>query len=223
MNLVYCIEDDESIRELILYALKNAGFEAVGFESGQELDLGQVPDIFLLDIMLPGEDGYQILQRIRKNPETSKTPVIMLTSKTSEFDKVRALDMGADDYMDKPFGVMELISRIKAVLRRSSESVQTGQICISGICLDQNKHRVFSGQREITLTPKEFDLLHYLMKNQGIVLSRDKIMNQVWGFDFEGETRTVDVHIRTLRMKLGENGHLVETVRGVGYRFGGDS
>ncbi|HZH93141.1 MAG TPA: response regulator transcription factor [Tissierellaceae bacterium] len=222
MSLIYCVEDDESIRELILYALKNAGFEAEGFESGKELDLGKMPDILLLDIMLPGEDGYEILSRIRRNPKTSDLPVIMLTSKTSEFDKVRALDMGADDYMDKPFGVMELISRIRAVLRRSGGKKTPDKLCINGICLDWEKHRVTAEDKEVVLTPKEFDLLQYLMENQGIVLSRDKIMNQVWGFDFEGETRTVDVHIRTLRMKLGDSGESVQTVRGIGYRFGGD-
>jgi two-component system alkaline phosphatase synthesis response regulator PhoP len=216
------VEDDESIRELILYALKNAGFEAQGFESGKELDFSTIPDILLLDIMLPGDDGYEILSKVRKNPRTSDMPVIMLTSKTSEFDKVRALDMGADDYMDKPFGVMELISRIRAVLRRSGQRKPLDQICLHGICLDSKKHRVMVDDKEIILTPKEFDLLQYLMENQGIVLSRDKIMNQVWGFDFEGETRTVDVHIRTLRMKLGDNGESVQTVRGIGYRFGGD-
>ncbi|WP_409228447.1 winged helix-turn-helix domain-containing protein [Gudongella sp. SC589] len=222
MSLIYCVEDDESIRELILYALKNAGFEAQGFESGKELDFSTIPDILLLDIMLPGDDGYEILSKVRKNPRTSDMPVIMLTSKTSEFDKVRALDMGADDYMDKPFGVMELISRIRAVLRRSGQRKPLDQICLHGICLDSKKHRVMVDDKEIILTPKEFDLLQYLMENQGIVLSRDKIMNQVWGFDFEGETRTVDVHIRTLRMKLGDNGESVQTVRGIGYRFGGD-
>lgn len=222
MSLIYCVEDDESIRELILYALKNAGFEAYGFESGKELDFSTIPDILLLDIMLPGDDGYAILSKVRKNPRTSGLPVIMLTSKTSEFDKVRALDMGADDYMDKPFGVMELISRIRAVLRRSGQKKPSDQICFHGICLDSKKHRVMVDDKEVILTPKEFDLLHYLMENQGIVLSRDKIMNHVWGFDFEGETRTVDVHIRTLRMKLGDNGESVQTVRGIGYRFGGD-
>lgn len=222
MSLVYCVEDDESIRELILYALKNAGFEAQGFESGKELDFSMIPDILLLDIMLPGDDGYEILSKVRNNPRTSDLPVIMLTSKTSEFDKVRALDMGADDYMDKPFGVMELISRIRAVLRRSGGRRPPDQICLHGICLDSKKHRVMADEKEVILTPKEFDLLQYLMENQGIVLSRDKIMNQVWGFDFEGETRTVDVHIRTLRMKLGDNGEAVQTVRGIGYRFGGD-
>jgi two-component system alkaline phosphatase synthesis response regulator PhoP len=222
MSLIYCVEDDENIRELILYALKNAGFEAQGFESGKELDFSVIPDILLLDIMLPGEDGYEILSRIRKNPRTLDLPVIMLTSKTSEFDKVRALDMGADDYMDKPFGVMELISRIRAVLRRTGGRSTPDQICLHGICLDSKKHRVMVDDKEVILTPKEFDLLQYLMENQGIVLSRDKIMNHVWGFDFEGETRTVDVHIRTLRMKLGDSGESVQTVRGIGYRFGGD-
>ncbi|MGM0396410.1 MAG: response regulator transcription factor [Bacillota bacterium] len=219
--MIYCVEDDESIRELILYALKNAGFEAIGFENGKELDFQTLPDLMLLDIMLPGEDGYEILSRVKNNPRTSYIPIIMLTSKTNEFDKVRALDMGADDYMDKPFGVMELLSRIKAVLRRSGKRETSGQICLHGVCIDTQQHKVMEEEREVVLTPKEFDLLHYLMSNQGIVLSRDKIMNEVWGFDFEGETRTVDVHIRTLRMKLGDSGEFIETVRGIGYKFGG--
>jgi len=222
LSLIYCVEDDESIRELILYALKNAGFDALGFESGSDLNFETVPDLLLLDIMLPGDDGYEILTKIRKNPRIAHIPIIMLTSKTSEYDKVRALDMGADDYMDKPFGVMELLSRIKAVLRRSGAQKTSEGLCLHGVCLDPERHRVIVNDREIVLTPKEFDLLHYLMRNQGLVLSRDKIMNEVWGFDFEGETRTVDVHIRTLRMKLGDSGESIETVRGIGYRFGGD-
>lgn len=221
MKLVYCVEDDESIRELVLYALKNEGYEAVGFESGDGLFSVPVPDLILLDIMLPGADGYQILKQIRREPRVSGVPVIMLTSKTSEFDKVRALDMGADDYMVKPFGVMELLSRIRAVLRRSAPKDDNGLFCSGDVCLDYDKHIVKSGNKEVVLTPKEFDLLHYLIRNSGMVLTRDKIMNEVWGFDFEGESRTVDVHIRTLRMKLGEAGESVQTVRGVGYKFGG--
>jgi len=221
MSLIYCVEDDESIRELILYALKNAGFEVKGFESGKNLIQETVPDLILLDIMLPGEDGYSLLTKIRRNSLFSSVPVIMLTSKTSEFDKVKALDMGADDYIDKPFGVMELISRIKAVLRRSIPKVKANIISLHGISLDNSKHIVEAFGENITLTPKEFELLQYLMTNSEIVLSRDKIMNEVWGFDFEGESRTVDVHIRTLRMKLGESGDRIQTVRGIGYRFGG--
>ena len=221
MKLIYCIEDDESIRELVLYALRNEGHNAVGFESGEGLFTSPIPDLVLLDIMLPGADGYSILKQLRNDSRTQGVPVIMLTSKTSEFDKVRALDMGADDYIAKPFGVMELLSRIRAVLRRAQPRIEADAISIGGVSLDYEKHLVTTNGKEIILTPKEFDLLHYLMKNQGLVLTREKIMNVVWGFDFEGESRTVDVHIRTLRMKLGDAGESVQTVRGVGYKFGG--
>ncbi|SRR5690554_2719992 len=221
MSLIYCVEDDESIRELILYALRNGNFEVKGFESGIDLFKEKAPDLFLLDIMLPGDDGYALLEKIRRNPELSEVPVIMLTSKTSEFDKVKALDMGADDYIDKPFGVMELISRIKAVLRRTAPKEKSDSIYSHDINLDHNKHTVEANGENVVLTPKEFDLLYYLMINPEIVLSRDRIMNEVWGFDFEGESRTVDVHIRTLRMKLGQSGDRIQTVRGLGYKFGG--
>jgi two-component system alkaline phosphatase synthesis response regulator PhoP len=221
MKLIYCVEDDESIRELVLYALKNEGYDAVGFESGEGLVNAKVPDLILLDIMLPGADGYSILKQLRKESQTREVPVIMLTSKTSEFDKVRALDMGADDYIPKPFGVMELLSRIRAVLRRAQPRSDAVYLTAGGVSLDYEKHMVLANGKEVVLTPKEFDLLYYLMKNSGLVLTRDKIMNEVWGFDFEGESRTVDVHIRTLRMKLGDAGEYVQTVRGVGYKFGG--
>ena len=221
MKLIYCVEDDESIRELVLYALKNEGYDAVGFESGEGLVNAKVPDLILLDIMLPGADGYSILKQLRKESQTREVPVIMLTSKTSEFDKVRALDMGADDYIPKPFGVMELLSRIRAVLRRAQPRSDAVYLTAGGVSLDYEKHMVLANGKEVVLTPKEFDLLYYLMKNSGLVLTRDKIMNEVWGFDFEGESRTVDVHIRTLRMKLGDVGEYVQTVRGVGYKFGG--
>lgn len=221
MKLIYCVEDDESIRELVLYALKNEGYDAVGFESGEGLVNAKVPDLILLDIMLPGADGYSILKQLRKESQTREVPVIMLTSKTSEFDKVRALDMGADDYIPKPFGVMELLSRIRAVLRRAQPRSDAVYLTAGGVSLDYEKHMVLANGKEVVLTPKEFDLLYYLMKNSGLVLTRDRIMNEVWGFDFEGESRTVDVHIRTLRMKLGDAGEYVQTVRGVGYKFGG--
>lgn len=225
MPLIYCIEDDESIRELILYALNNSGFEAKGFEKGDLFfeDLSSnLPNLVLLDIMLPGDDGYTILEKLKSNYKTKKVPVIMLTSKTSEFDKVKGLDMGADDYIEKPFGVMELISRIKAVLRRVRNYEENdSKLCIDILCIDNKKHEVEVDGKAITLTFKEFELLNYLMRNKGIVLSRDKIMNEIWGFDFEGESRTVDVHIRTLRMKLGKAGELIQTVRNVGYKIEG--
>ena len=219
MSLIYCIEDDDSIRELVVYALKNNGFKAIGFETGESIFEEAIPDLILLDIMLPGDDGYTILEKLKGNFKTADIPVIMLTSKTSEFDKVKALDMGADDYVEKPFGVMELISRVKAVLRRYNKPNK--KLSLGDIVLDYEKYLVKVKGKEVVLTHKEFELLYYLMKNQGIVLSRDKIMNQVWGFDFEGESRTIDVHIRTLRLKLGDSGKYIQTVRNVGYKMGG--
>lgn len=225
MELIYCVEDDESIRELIIYALNNSGFETLGFENGEDLFKNldaNIPSLILLDIMLPGEDGYTILNKLKSNSRTSSIPIIMLTSKTSEFDKVKGLDMGADDYIPKPFGVMELISRIKAVLRRSTKvKSNTQKLTFNEISIDMDKHLVTVQGKEVILTYKEFELLYYLIQNQGIVLSREKIMNQIWGFDFEGESRTVDVHIRTLRLKLGESGKYIQTIRSVGYKIGG--
>lgn len=170
--------------------------------------------------MLPGEDGYSILKKLRANPITSDIPVIMLTAKNSEFDKVKALDMGADDYIEKPFGIMELISRIKAVLRRSNRNNKGKKLTYKEITIYYDKYLVTVDGKEVSLTHKEFQLLYYLMKNQGIVLSRNKIMNEIWGFDYEGETRTIDVHIRTLRLKLGDAGKYIQTVRNVGYKLG---
>lgn len=225
MKVIYCVEDDESIRELIIYALKNNGFEVKGFENGNdlynEIQL-KLPDLILLDIMLPGDDGYKILCNIRRNNNTKDISVIMLTAKTSEYDKVKGLDMGADDYISKPFGVMELISRVNAVLRRSTRKEdKQSLICIDNLCLDEEKRIVTVDGREVSLTFKEFELLHYLLKNKNIVLSRDKIMGKVWETDFEGESRTVDVHIRTLRLKLGDAGKIIQTIRNVGYKIGG--
>src|SRR5690554_6947243 len=180
MSLIYCIEDDESIRELVVYALNNNGFEAVGFENGDTLFDSPIPDLIILDIMLPGEDGYTILKKLRSNFRTSDIPIIMLTAKTSEFDKVKSLDMGADDYIEKPFGIMELISRVKAVLRRSNKKSTTTKLIFKEISMDYEKYRVSVDDKEITLTHKEFELLYYLMKNQEIVLSRNQIMNKVW-------------------------------------------
>ncbi|GFN36177.1 response regulator transcription factor [Tepidimicrobium xylanilyticum] len=219
MPLIYCIEDDESIRELVVYALKNNGFEAVGFESGEGLFNHPLPDLIILDIMLPGDDGYVLLKKLKSNFKTSDIPVIMLTAKTSEYDKVKSLDMGADDYIEKPFGIMELISRVKAVMRRTSRD-RNNKLNFNEISINYGKRLVTVNGKEISLTHKEFELLTYLMKNQGLVLSRNQIMNQVWGFDFEGETRTIDVHIRTLRLKLGDAGKYIQTIRNVGYKLG---
>lgn len=219
MPLIYIIEDDEDIRELVLYALKSNGFEAKGFESGHTLFKSPIPDLILLDIMLPGDDGYTILNKLKKNFRTSDIPVIMLTAKTSELDKVKSLDMGADDYIEKPFGIMELISRVKAVLRRSKRN-ENRVVSFREITIDYDKYLVTVNDKNIKLTHKEFELLYYLVRNQGLVLSREKIMNEVWGFEFEGETRTIDVHIRTLRLKLGNAGKYIHTIRNVGYKLG---
>ena len=225
MKMVYCVEDDESIRQLVLYALKNNGFETKGFENGDDLyaELQHtIPNLILLDIMLPGDDGYKILDNIRKNHNTKDIPVIILTAKTNEYDKVKGLDMGADDYISKPFGVMELISRVNAVLRRSLKTDNKDNILsIGNLTVDESKRTVTVDNKEVNLTFKEFELLLYLLRNKNMVLSRDKIMNEVWETDFEGESRTVDVHVRTLRLKLGDAGKIIQTIRNVGYKIGG--
>jgi len=219
---VFVVEDDESIREIVIYALCSAGFESRGFETGDEffaaLDAG-LPSLLLLDIMLPRDDGLSILRRLRSAASTKKLPVIMLTAKNSEYDKVKGLDMGADDYISKPFGVMELLSRVNAVLRRSGME-HSERMEISGLSLDHSRREIRSGNETIQLTFKEYELLYYLMLNAGLVLSRSKIMEIVWGYDFEGESRTVDMHIKTLRQKLGASGNLIKTVRNVGYKLG---
>lgn len=223
--MIYCVEDDAGIRELVIYSLENTGTDARGFESGKELfDVlsgENLPDLILLDIMLPGEDGVSILKKLRRNPETEKIPVILLTAKDTEYDKVIGLDSGADDYVTKPFGIMELISRIKAVLRRSGNSsnpTKSDIYVIKDVVLDSKRHTVTAGGNPVELTLKEFELLKLLMKNEGNVITRDILLEQIWGYDFDGETRTIDVHIRTLRQKLGQSGEIVKTVRGVGYR-----
>ena len=223
MSKIYCVEDDESIRELIVYALNSSGYEGSGFERGEDFFLQlekSLPDLILLDIMLPGDDGLTILKNIKKNISTKNIPVILLTAKTAEYDIVKGLDMGADDYIPKPFGVMELMSRVKAVLRRIGPSNSSDVITLNSITIDYEKRIVKIEDEVIKLTYKEFELLYYLLKNQNIVLTREMIMNEVWGFDFEGETRTVDVHIGTLRQKLGESGKLIQTIRNVGYKVG---
>jgi len=219
--MIYVVEDDEEIRGIVTYALNSAGLEAAGFESGEgffNAIQSKLPELVLLDIMLPGEDGLEILRQIRESVRTKKLPVIMLTAKNSEYDKVRGLDMGADDYVAKPFGVMELISRVNAVLRRSAEK-EEDTLALPGIVLNTARREVFCATegRAINLTYKEFELLHYLMQNVGRVLSRDKMLETIWGYDFEGESRTLDMHIKSLRQKLGESGTLIKTVRGVGY------
>lgn len=225
---IYVVEDDESIRTMVVYALNGSGYVAKGFCDGRtfftELDK-QIPDLVLLDIMLPGEDGLSILKRLRAVPETKTLPVIMLTAKSAEIDKVRGLDLGADDYVTKPFGILELLSRIRAVARRTVEPRQqdtaegTGIYRYRNIQINEPSHIVEVAGEEVSLTRKEFKLLCDLMRNQGRVLTRDQIMEQVWGFDYGGATRTVDIHINTLRKKLGDDGSMIQTVRGVGYKI----
>ena len=227
--MIYLLEDDASIRELVLYALNSMGMEAKGFELPSLMNEAmktQIPDLLLLDIMLPEEDGFSILRRLRAGENTKTLPVIVLTAKNTEFDTVTALDLGADDYISKPFGVMELIARVKAVLRRASnttsaaDSGNNNTLSEGDVTVDTERHTVKAAGEEITLTLKEFELLCMLLKNKGIVLTRDKILSQIWGYDFDGENRTVDVHVRSLRTKLGDCGAIIETVRGVGYKVG---
>lgn len=220
MSLIYIVEDDVNIREIERYALKNSGFSVKEFDCGKEFFQAvekKQPSLVILDIMLPDEDGLDILSNLRRSHHMAKIPVIMVTAKTTEIDKVRGLDMGADDYMTKPFGVMELISRVKALLRRTENIAEDTVLNCVNITLDTERHTVKVDDETCELTYKEFELLKYLMINEGIVLSRDKIMNQVWGFEYEGESRTVDMHIKTLRQKLGSGGAVIKTVRNVGY------
>lgn len=222
MSLVYYVEDDASIRGAVLYALNSTGFEAEGFEDGEsffEAVSQQLPDIVLLDIMLPGIDGLEVLKCLRADRKTADIPVILITAKGSEFEKVIGLDSGADDYVAKPFGVTELISRIKAVLRRVPRQDAAEQITVDGLTIDVRQHTVTIEGKEIDLTLKEFNLLHCLMRNEGRVFTRDELLDIVWGYDAETETRTVDVHIGTIRQKLGEYSSYIKTVRGLGYRF----
>lgn len=223
MKKVYCVEDDSNIRELLEYALNASGFEAHGFENAKDFytALGEsFPDIILLDIMLPDIDGSVILSKLKTTPETSEIPIIMLTAKSGRLDKIRGLDGGADDYITKPFDVLELISRINAVLRRSGSAIRdiSDVLEYKNLIINRQSRTVTVSGAEASLTYKEFELLAYLVLNKGVVLSRDKLMNEVWGTDFEGETRTVDVHIRTLRQKLGDAGEYIVTVRNVGYK-----
>lgn len=221
-QLVYIVEDDASIRELELYAMKNSGFECVGFDGGKPFYKAlesRLPDIVLLDIMLPEDDGLTILKSIRSNAQYENIPVILVTAKTSEIDAVKGLDMGADDYITKPFGVMELVSRAKAVLRRTYKKPKT-LLNYKNIELDENKHTVLVDGAEVELTYKEYEILKHLIRNKGIVLTRDRLMEIVWGYNFEQGNRTVDVHIQSLRKKLGSAGEHIKTIRNVGYKVG---
>jgi len=222
--MIYFLEDDNNIRNFVIYALNNTGFEAKGFEHPQKFWAAMKeskPELLLLDIMLPDEDGIEILKKLRSSNDTRKLPVIMLTAKGSEYDKVMGLDNGADDYISKPFGTMELISRIKALLRRTGRSDELTEYRRGKLYLCPSKHIIRVGGENISLTLKEFELLCILFENEGMVLTRDEILSKVWGYEFDGESRTVDVHIRTLRSKLGSAGGIIETVRGLGYKIGG--
>ena len=222
--MIYCVEDDDNIRELVIYTLETTWLKARGFAEGSafmETLAFDTPELILLDIMLPGDDGLELLKKLKSSPKTKGIPVIMVTAKGTEYDKVVGLDSGADDYVTKPFGMMELVSRIKAVLRRSGKVEDRIDMELAGVRMDIRKHEVTVDGKQVALTLKEFELLEKLMRNQGIVLTRDQLLTEIWGYDFDGETRTVDVHIRTLRQKLGEKGEIIQTVRGVGYRVGG--
>ena len=224
--MIYCVEDERNIRELIVYTLETSGFEARGFSDGAQFFKGleeKKPDLILLDIMLPGEDGLEILKKLKKNSDTSGIPVIMVTAKGAEYDKVLGLDAGADDYIAKPFGMMEFVARVRAVLRRSGNETQQAvhEYTAGKLKIQVEQHQVTVDGKNVVLTLKEFEVLRYLLENRGIVLTRNQLLEHIWGYDFDGETRTVDVHIRTLRQKLGEAGDIIETVRGVGYRIGG--
>ncbi|MCI6437457.1 response regulator transcription factor [Fibrobacter sp.] len=223
--MIYIVEDDIEVREMETYALKSSGFDVMAFECGKVMDeqvKTRVPDLFILDIMLPGEDGLNILKRLRVQENTKGIPVIMLTAKGTELDKVKGLDLGADDYIAKPFGVLEFISRVRAVLRRSerssSENAEALNLALGGVTLDDQRRSVTVGGIAVELTFKEYELLKLLMSRPGTVFSRQQILEKIWGVDFDMDTRTVDMHIKTLRQKLGVQGSIIQTVRNVGYK-----
>lgn len=220
--MIYCVEDDSSIRDLMVYTLRAAGLSAKGFADGESFWQAiwqETPDLVMLDIMLPGEDGIAILKKLRAAPTTAEIPVIMATAKDTEYDRVIGLDLGADDYLTKPFGMMEMVSRIRAVLRRTSPKAAPPILRQGGITMDEGRHVVEADGTPITLTLKEYDLLRLFLENPGQVFTRDRLLSAVWGADYYGETRTVDVHIGTLRTKLGTAGDILQTVRGVGYKL----
>ena len=219
--MIYCVEDDAAIRDIEVYALRSTGFEAEGCESGAALfaALKQAPaELVILDVMLPGEDGLEILKKLRLGAATRNLPVIMATARGEEYDKITGLDSGADDYLVKPFGMMEMISRVRAVLRRARPERSRSALSLGGVTIDPESRRVTANGQEVALTLKEFELLYTLMSSPGVVFTRDRLLSEIWGTDYDGETRTVDVHVRTLRQKLGEAGSVICTVRGVGYR-----
>lgn len=223
MASIYVVEDDENIREIETFALKNSGYTVTAFECAKDFYskiASKVPNLVILDIMLPDEDGLEILRKLRNRPETKKLPIILVTAKTTEIDKVKGLDLGADDYLTKPFGVMEMVSRVKALLRRSIDMSEEKFLSYGSIFIDNEKRAVYVNDELIDLTYKEYELLKLLMINVGIVLKREVIMDKIWGGNFETESRTMDVHMRTLRHKLKEAGSEIKTVRNVGYIMG---
>lgn len=220
--MIFCVEDDSGIRDLMIYTLNSAGFETKGLADGAALFSAlktQTPQLILLDIMLPGEDGISLLKKLRSNASTAGIPIIMATAKGTEYDKVIGLDLGADDYLAKPFGMMEMVSRVRAVLRRVQPEASTQILHHGGLALNVGEHTVSAGGKPVKVTLKEYDLLRLFLERPGMVFTRDQLLQRVWGTDFSGETRTVDVHINTLRAKLGSWGDLIQTVRGVGYRM----
>ncbi len=221
--MIWCVDDDATIREIEVYTLNSTGFSAEGFADGRSMLAAlekEKPELIVLDIMLPGEDGVEILKKLRENPDTKKIPVIMATAKGTEMDKIHSLDLGADDYLVKPFGVMEMVSRIKAVLRRCGGTEKEQELLSAGdICLNRSGHIVTVEGERVTLTLKEYEILRLFLENPSMVFSREKLLSDVWGVDYMGETRTVDMHIKTLRQKLGESGKMIKTVIGVGYRL----
>ncbi|MBQ6877675.1 MAG: response regulator transcription factor [Oscillospiraceae bacterium] len=220
--MIFCVEDDTSSRELMIYTLNSAGFDAKGFPESTEFWKAietETPELIMLDIMLPGEDGIEILKKLRSKTATKDIPVIMATAKGTEYDKVIGLDTGADDYLVKPFGMMEMVSHIKAVLRRTAPKTAKSVLSTGKLSVNLDEHSVFANGEKVMLTLKEFELLRIFMENPGRVFSRDVLLEKIWGTEFYGETRTVDVHIGTLRTKLGECGEYIETIRGVGYRM----
>ena len=222
MALIYIVEDDQNIREIECFALKNSGYQIRDFSNAKSFFFAlreKKPDLIILDIMLQDEDGMEILQKLRKNSDTRRMPIMLVSAKTTELDKVKGLDMGADDYMTKPFGIMELISRVKALLRRSMPDACDKIFKVDGILLDDERHRVFVDDEQCELTYKEYELLRLFMQNCGIVLSRELIVDRIWGMNCDVESRTLDVHLKTLRAKLGEKAHHIKTIRNVGYRM----
>ena len=220
--MIWCVEDDASIRDIEVYALTSTGFDAKGFEDGDSFWSAlqtEQPRLVVLDVMLPGTDGVELLKRMKASEVFRDIPVIMATAKGTEYDKIQSLDLGADDYLVKPFGIMEMVSRVKAVLRRCKRTQSGNLLCVDGLVLNLGEHTVSVDGERVTLTYKEYELLHLFLSQPGIAFSREQLLSSVWNSEYFGETRTVDMHIRTLRQKLGPYGHLIETVRNVGYRL----